>query len=60
MVVYSALVERMAEDGDWADGLWNIGKASPGFAIYGAKTWAGRREKSLQESCLGKCVQEDG
>ena len=22
--VYSALEERMAEDGDWADGLWNI------------------------------------
>ena len=24
--VYSTLVERMAEDGDWADGLWNSGE----------------------------------
>ena len=35
--VYLALAERMAEDGDWADGLWNIKKWLILVTIYRAK-----------------------
>jgi len=32
-----ALEERMAEDGDWADGLWNIKERLILLIVYGAK-----------------------
>jgi len=32
-----ALVERIAEDGDWVDGLWNIRKRLILVAIYRSK-----------------------
>ena len=35
--VYSTLVERMAEDRDWADGLWNIRDRLVLVIVYGAK-----------------------
>src|SRR5882724_8347484 len=35
--IYSTLAERMAEDGDWADGLWNIRGRLVLVAVYGAK-----------------------
>jgi len=44
--VYLALVERMAEDGDWADGLWNIKERLILVAIYGAKD-LGRSEGKI-------------
>jgi len=35
--VYLALAERMAEDGDWEDGLWIIKKRLVLVTVYGAK-----------------------
>jgi len=35
--VYSVLAERMAEDGDWGDGLWNIRDRLVLVTIYGAR-----------------------
>ena len=35
--LYSVLAGRMAEDGDWADGLWEIQQRLVMVAVYGAK-----------------------
>jgi len=35
--VYLALAGRMAEDGEWVDGLWNIKERLVLVAVYGSK-----------------------
>jgi len=56
--VYSALAERMAEDGDWADSLWDIRDRLVLVAIYGSKD-LGRLEGKPppKKSCPG-CIQK--
>jgi len=36
-MVSMALAERMAEDGDWANSLWNVRERLILVAVYGAK-----------------------